>query len=158
MKWLSLITILVAAGTQSNFTEGQDTYPIRKIHGKLTLTGKGDDRQWQQAEALTDFKYPWESEPTPPTTFRALHDEAWVYFLFDVEDSDVNIHRDTNHKTEVASSSRAEIFFRINERLTPYYCLEIDPLGRVLDYEATYHRKFDTSSPFGHDQLVSNFL
>ena len=37
----------------------------------------------------------------------------------------------------------SEIFFRIDEKLNPYYCLEIDPLGRVLDYRGNFHRKFD---------------
>lgn len=154
MKWLSLITIIVAAATLTNFTRAQDTYSVKKINGKLSLTGKGDDPRWQQAQSLTDFHYPWEREAVPPTLFKALHSEDWVYFLFVVTDDDVNIRKETNHKTEVAASSRAEIFFRIDEKLTPYYCLEIDPLGRVLDYEATYHRKFDTNWSWPDDQLV----
>ena len=27
--------------------------------------------------------------------------------------------------------------------MSPYYCLEIDPYGRVLDYKAILYRKFD---------------
>lgn len=154
MKWLALITIIVTAGTLTHFTEGRDTYSIRKIDEEISLTGKGDDPKWQQARPLTDFSYPWEKEAAPPTTFKALHNDDWVYFLFIVADDDVNIRKETNHKSEVAASSRAEIFFRIDERLAPYYCLEIDPLGRVLDYEARYHRKFDTNWSWPKDQLV----
>lgn len=153
MRWLSLISIIVA-GTLTNFKEGRDTYSIKKVDRQLSLTGKGDDPLWQQARPLTDFRYPWEHEAAPPTTFKALHSNDWVYFLFLVTDDDVNIRQETNHKTEVAASSRAEIFFRIDERLTPYYCLEIDPLGRVLDYEANYHRNFDTSWSWPKDQLI----
>jgi len=36
-----------------------------------------------------------------------------------------------------------EIFFRVNSSLNPYYCLEMDPLGRILDYKAVYYRQFD---------------
>lgn len=154
MKWLSLITIIVTAGTLTDFTQGENTYLIKKVNGKLPLTGKGNDPAWYQAPPLTDFRYPWEDDAPPPTTFRALHNDDWVYFLFVVEDDDVNIRTATNQKTEVAASSRAEIFFRIDEKLTPYYCLEIDPLARVLDYEARYHRNFDTSWSWPKDQLV----
>lgn len=154
MQWLSLITIIVAAGTLTNFTEERDVYSIKKINGKLSLTGRGDDPRWKQARALTDFRYPWENQTAPPTTFRSLHDNDWVYFLFVIEDDDVNIHRRTDHKSEVAASSRAEIFFRIDDRLTPYYCLEIDPAGRVLDYEANYHRNFNINWSWPKDHLV----
>jgi hypothetical protein len=48
-----------------------------------------------------------------------------------------------NDKLEVVNSERVEIFFRKDEALTPYYGLELDANGRVLDYEAEYHRKFN---------------
>ena len=44
---------------------------------------------------------------------------------------------------EVVDSDRVEIFFRRDEQLDPYYCLELDPLSRVLDYKAGYYRQFD---------------
>jgi hypothetical protein len=120
------------------------TYIVKKASGPIRLSGKGDDPRWREADTLSDFSYPWDRGTPQPTAFLALHDEQWVYFLFHVTDDDVHIAApDTNDKLEVASSSRAEIFFRIDERLDPYYCLEIDPKGRVLDYEATYHRSFD---------------
>lgn len=132
--------------------EGIKSYSVRKINGKFTVSGTGHDPQWKHAMILTDFGYPWESEAPPPTTFRALHDDQWLYCLFEVKDEKVHILRDKDHKSEVASSSRAEIFFRIDERLSPYYCLEIDPIARVFDYKATYHRNFDLtwSWPQGH--------
>lgn len=154
MQWLSLITIIVAASTLAKTGKNSGTYFIKKINGKIFLTGKGDDPQWQQANALTDFHYPWEHEPAPPTTFKGLHDEDWVYFLFVIKDNDVNIRRVTDHKTEVAASSRAEIFLRIDDKLSPYYCLELDPLGRVLDYQATYHRNFDMNWSWPKDHLL----
>lgn len=154
MQWISFITIIVAASTLTNSRKGLDTYAVKKIESKLFITGKGDDPQWQKANALTNFHYPWENEAVPPTTFKALSDQAWVYFLFLINDSDVNIRREKDHKMEVAASSRVEIFFRIDDKLNPYYCLEMDPLGRVLDYQATYHRNFDTNWSWPKDQLL----
>jgi hypothetical protein len=111
--------------------------------GSLLITGGGTDPNWKHAEELTDFAYPWDHAAPPFTCFKALHDAAWVYFFFEVEDPHVFIHVEKNDKWEVVSSDRVEIFFRTNEGMNPYYCLEIDPAGRVLDYEASFHRKFN---------------
>lgn len=98
---------------------------------------------WSSANLLRDFTYPWISETVPKMSFRALWDDLRFYFRFDVEDKNVFTVSETNHKMEVLNSDRVEIFFRINSRLNPYYCLEIDPLGRILDYKAFYYRRFD---------------
>lgn len=154
MKLLFLILTIVTTGTRIDSKEGLKTYSIKKISDNIAVSGKGDDPRWREANALTDFHYPWENEPTPYTEFRALHSDKWVYFLFNIKDNDVNIRQENNDKREVAASSRAEIFFRIDDKLKPYYGLEIDPLGRVLDYEATYHRNFNTNWSWPARQLL----
>ncbi|HEX8039796.1 MAG TPA: carbohydrate-binding family 9-like protein [Chryseosolibacter sp.] len=128
------------------------TYSVKKISRAISLTGRGDDPGWQQARVLTDFSYPWEKDKPLTTKFRALHNDDWLYCLFDVTDHHVVLATDPDDKSAVASSTRAEIFFRIDEKLAPYFCLELDPQGRVLDYKATYYRKFDSSWswPAGH--------
>ena len=35
--------------------------------------------------------------------------------------------------------------------MNPYYCLEMDPKGRVLDYEAHYYRDFNREWTWPHD-------
>ena len=152
MTFLIFILTIVALGTPKNFKEGMKTYSVKKITDTIQLSGKGDHILWNSAQTLSDFSYPWEKGKAPFTKFKALHNDEWLYCLFEVDDQNVNIFQDKNHKTEVASSSRAEIFFKIDDKLDPYYCLEIDPLGRVLDYEGTYHRNFnvDWSWPDGH--------
>jgi len=152
MNLLSFIIFTVALQTLTNYNEKLKTYSVKKITGTLNHSGKGDDPVWASAYELADFDYPWEKDTPPPTKFRALHNDDWLYVLFEVHDPNVNILQDKNDKSEVASSSRAEIFFKRDDKLTPYYCLEIDPLARVLDYEGTYHRKFDLNWnwPVGH--------
>lgn len=147
MPVLILITLITVK-------EGEKNYAVKKISEDLHVTGSGSDPLWKNAVALSDFHYPWENESPPTTTFRALHNETWVYCLFEVKDEQVYLFRDKNDKTEVASSSRAEIFFRIDEKLSPYYCLELDPAGRVFDYKATLYRKFDTEWSWPKDQLI----
>jgi hypothetical protein len=99
---------------------------------------------WDEAAVLTGFSYPWLVQPPPGMSFRALWDDSCFYFRFDVKTASpaLTYIRD-NNKMEVVDSDRVEIFFRCNEHLDPYYCLEMDSLGRVLDYQASYYRKFD---------------
>ena len=91
--------------------------PVSVIHGRLSLH--------------------------PVMSFRALWDDARFYFRFDVQTPRALTYVQDNNKMEVVDSDRVEIFFRSDERLNPYYCLEMDPLGRVLDYRAHFYRKFD---------------
>lgn len=149
---LLLILTIVATKTLAQSKECLKTYSVRRVPATPSLSGNGKDAVWKRAHILTDFHYPWEKGTAPPTRFRAVHDDEWLYFLFDVEDPSVFILKETNDKSEVAGSSRAEIFFKRDDKLNPYYCLEIDPLGRVLDYEGTFHREFnlDWTWPAGH--------
>jgi hypothetical protein len=127
---------------------------VRKISGDIAVTGDGSLPVWQHAESLVDFSYPWESGPAPLTSFKSVHGDRWIYFLFEVEDRQVHVDGVTNNKLEVIDSSRVEIFFRQNERLSPYYCLELDAAGRVLDYCGNFHRQFDFSWVWPTDSLV----
>lgn len=138
-----IITLISLALTPQILHPKTKTYPVSKIDTTLRLSGTGEHPVWRKACVLDDFIYPWENEHPHPTRFRALHNRDWLYCLFEATDPEVIIFRDRDDKWEVAASSRAEIFFRIDEKLTPYYCLEIDPLGRVLDYRGNFHRKFD---------------
>jgi len=95
------------------------------------------------AEILTDFYSPWTEDKVPPMTFRALWNEKSFLFRFEVFDTDIHTFVETNHKMEVVHSDRVEIFLRRDEQLDPYFCLEMDPLGRVLDYKTQYYRKFE---------------
>jgi chondroitin AC lyase len=40
-------------------------------------------------------------------------------------------------------SDRVELFICKNDKMETYYCAEVDPNGKVLDYTAYFHRKFD---------------
>ncbi|HTF19944.1 MAG TPA: carbohydrate-binding family 9-like protein [Chryseolinea sp.] len=118
-------------------------YLVRRISDHIAVTGDGSSPAWQEGECLSDFSYPWENKTAPRTSFKAVHGERWIYFLFDVDDRQVHVDVVTNNKLEVIDSSRVEIFFRKDECLSPYYCLEMDAAGRVLDYSGRFHRQFD---------------
>jgi hypothetical protein len=109
----------------------------------IAIDGRGDDPAWQSAKVLTDFSFPWSGRTPPATEFRALWDERRLYFLFDVADDDVVLGDGADAKEKVIGSDRVEIFFSTGPELNPYYALEIDPRGEVLDYEARYHRRMN---------------
>ncbi len=144
--------------TTTQETTDIKTYSVRRTSGRLIITGKGNDPAWVNAPHLTNFLYPWEEKLPHHTSFRALHDDEWLYCLFEVTDPAVHITVKTNKKQEVVDSSRTEIFFKADDAMNPYYCLEIDAAARVLDYQGFYHRKFDFewSWPTGHLQIRSH--
>lgn len=45
----------------------------------------------------------------------------------------------------VDGEDRVEIFLAADDKLKEYFCLEIDPLGRLHDYAASCYRNFDSS-------------
>jgi len=147
--------ILMATEISHHPLGNTKTYRVNKIDDKeLNVSGKGDSPLWKQAIELTDFKYPWETEEPPLTSFKALHNKEWLYCLYEVKDNNVNVYVKTNDKSEVVHSDRVEIFFRKDDRMSPYYGLELDPLARILDYEAEYHRKFNDKWTWPAGQLI----
>jgi hypothetical protein len=102
-----------------------------------------DFSNWNQIVKLTDFCYPWRDEKVPLTEFRAYYDDTYLHFLFVSSGSKPLVYVNNNNKMEVIHSERVEMFFRSDESMKPYYCLEIDPYGRILDYRANFYREFD---------------
>jgi Carbohydrate family 9 binding domain-like len=129
------------------------TYVVKKINEPINITGNGDDKRWQQAMKLSDFIYPWETDTPPHTSLKSLHDETWIYFLFEAEDHNINIFVKSNNKREAVRSDRVEIFFKVDDAMKVYYCLEIDPLARVFDCKGEYYRKLDTEWSWPQGQL-----
>ena len=100
---------------------------------------------WSVAQRLDDFTYPWKNMVPSQTIFKASWDDHKFYFRFEVEDDNILTYHDTDHKEEVVYSDRVEIFFKKDDRMSPYFCLEMDAAGRVLDYEAHFYRKVNFS-------------
>lgn len=109
----------------------------------IAIDGHGSEPRWQAANVLTDFSFSWTNHTPPRTEFRALWNEQHLYFRYDVTDTDVVLGDGTNAMAKVIGSDRVEIFFSTGPDLKPYYGIEIDPRGEVLDYEATFHRQMN---------------
>jgi len=115
-----------------------ETYTALKIKQSLN---------WDEAILLTGFSYPWSVQIPPAMYIR-------FYFRFDVKTARALSYVLDNNKMEVLDSDRVEIFFKINDRLDPYFCLELDSLGRTFDYKAGFYRIFDYEWHWpGKDQI-----
>ncbi|UWY26411.1 carbohydrate-binding family 9-like protein [Flavobacterium sp. TR2] len=112
---------------------------------------------WEKANCLTDFVSPWSSDSVLKIEFRALWDQENFYFSFRVFDTDVYIDQKDDSVESICNSDRVELFFRSNDKLNPYYCLEIDPSTRLLDFYARPNKIFDYNWkwPENHIQLKS---
>jgi hypothetical protein len=145
----------MAHGVLPHTTQDVKTYRVKKITEEFIVNGNGDHPFWTSAPGLSDFMYPWEECRASCTTFKALHARNWLYCLFTVRAEDIKVYRKANNKPEILKSDRVEIFFKQDDKLSPYYCIEVDPMARVYDYEATYHRKFNTNWSWPSNYLIA---
>jgi hypothetical protein len=143
MKLSAFISLITALCFQ--IYAGAQTYTVKRIpKNVLEITGRGDNKAWQKATVLTDFIYPWQPEKAPATSFSALWDGEWLYCLYQATDDSIITPVIKNNKMDAGVSDRVEIFMTPDTSLTPYYyCLEMDPTGRTLDYRASFYRKMD---------------
>ena len=109
----------------------------------ISKLGSFDNRDG--ISSVDDFSYSWREEKAPKTIFQAYYDDIAIHFRFLAYGPTPFVFVKDNHKLEVIHSERVEIFFRTNEKMRPYYVLEMDPRGRVLDYKANHYREFDRS-------------
>jgi len=109
----------------------------------LTITGNGGNSLWNKAEVLTDFISPWDNKKKNKIEFRALWDTKNLFFCFTVYDKKVHIDEKDDSVDSIGNSDRVELFFRTDSSLNPYYCLEIDPTSRIMDFIAYPNKNFD---------------
>ncbi len=122
------------------------TYPVQYLlKAAIELDGRDDDPDWTKAAVAKGFTFPWKEKPAPPTQFRALCDQEFLYFTFRIEDADVFVLDKFRDEQDAIFEDRAEIYFVRDDRMQDYYCFEIDSRGRAFDYRGTYYRQFDAS-------------
>lgn len=130
-----------------NFVKQNEEINIEKL----------DYNFWEKANCLSDFCSPWKTEPFSKIEFRARWNAAYLYFNFQVFDSEIYIDRKDNSTDSICNSDRVELFFRKDEKLSPYYCLEMDVDTRILDFEAypKWNFDYDWKWPKGHLEIYS---
>ncbi|MCF7568449.1 CBM9 family sugar-binding protein [Sabulilitoribacter arenilitoris] len=144
-----LFFILLSCNKPLNY----NSYTVEKIGYKVkSINDFIPDSVWNSVQCLNDFSNPWNKDYPFDMSFKAIHTGKYLYLRYDVKDSNVLIYDKMKSELDVAQSDRVEIFFRKNKNMNPYFCLEIDPKGKVLDYKAEFYRRFDNSWnwPNGH--------
>jgi hypothetical protein len=130
-------------------------YEVNLIKEKqLTISGKGDDIVWDSAQILTDFCSPWSNEKKSKIIFKALWDREKLFFNFTVFDTTIHIEKKEDSFESIGNSDRVELFFRTNDALNPYYCLEIDTTGRIMDFIAYPNKNFDFNWNWPKNDLI----
>ncbi len=134
-------------------------YLVKNINRQVEITaGAERGNIWDNADINTDFAYACGDDNPPKTTFMALHDNEYLYFRYEAKVAQVLTFTVEDHKMEVVDSERVELFFCRDKELNPYYCLELDARGRVLDYVTSYYRNFDYEWSWkkGHLNICAN--
>lgn len=123
--------------------------PGIKVDGHLAR------HEWGRAKKEPGFTFPWLSRKPPATAFFAQVSRQHLYFAFQVQDQDIVVTA-FHQEPDVADGDRVELFFAANKDLKDYYCLEISPDGRVLDYRASFYRQFDDTWDFTGLQVAAS--
>jgi hypothetical protein len=130
-------------------------YTVNQIEkSSLQINGLGDHPLWNKAEIITDFISPWGASEQVNIELRALWDLDNIYFCFTVYDANVFIDRKDDSIDSINDSDRVEIFFRTGAALNPYYCLEIDPTPRIMDFMARPDKEFDFDWNWPENDLI----
>ena len=116
---------------------------------KIYEVGFSEDLDIGRGLLLEDFSCPWKEGPIPSTQFRAVWNNEFLKFRFEVEDHDLVLAENADSGEAALGSDRVELFFASSSDLTtPYYGAEMDPRGNVYDYEGLYHRQINPSWSF----------
>nr|WP_314838903.1 sugar-binding protein [uncultured Flavobacterium sp.] len=130
-------------------------YQVHLIKEKqLIISGNGDDLEWDNALFLTDFCSPWSTEKGKEVIFKALWDRENLFFNFTVLDTEIHLEKKDDSIESIGNSDRVELFFRTDATMNPYYCLEIDTQGRVMDFIAYPDKNFDFNWNWPKNNLI----
>ncbi|WP_194269505.1 carbohydrate-binding family 9-like protein [Oceanihabitans sp. IOP_32] len=120
------------------------TYKVNPVAVKApSRCGLDNNIAWEKAEVLCDFNSPWDKSAVNKIEFRVLYSKTHLYFSFKVFDNAVYVDRLDDTYNSINNSDRVELFFRSDKNLNPYYCLEIDPTPRIMDFRAKSDKNFD---------------
>ncbi|GAA4309523.1 carbohydrate-binding family 9-like protein [Compostibacter hankyongensis] len=119
-------------------------YPVRYLEKTdIRIDGTADEPGWGKCVVIRPLHATWENDKGDNTSFRACFSRDYFYFSFKVEDTTPVVAKYTDENS-VAAGDRVELFFSADANMHDYYCMEISPEARVLDYQASYYRIFDS--------------
>lgn len=147
------IAVTLAAAFLAGCESVESVYVVKIVpEAGITVDGELGEPAWGRAGTLIDFEDPWTrnlasgtAASVAETTFKAIADDKNLYFAFTCRENTPKVERMWQGKKTLNNEDRVEIYFAPDENLDPYYCVEIDPEGRVHDFAASLPRRFDES-------------
>jgi hypothetical protein len=131
-----------------DYVRAADNHPNYKVtylsKNDIRIDGDVNEKSWHRCEVIKNLAAPWDSGAAGTARFRACYDENFFYFSFQVTDS-IALYLEEKNEEAVAKGDRVEVFFSPDTAMSNYYCLEIAPNGNLLDYQASYHRNFNST-------------
>src|SRR5688572_7985467 len=99
------------------------------------IDGRGDDAVWLRARQVDNFRQAWitgSPAARQRTRVRLLWDREWIYFLAEMDDTDVTADV-REHDGPMWENDVTELFLRPSDQHAGYYEFEVNPFGAVLD-------------------------
>jgi len=143
---LTLTNAAVSAAEQRPGAAAKTYYVQSVASGRIEIDGKLGDSEWPADGWEKGFSFPWRTRKTPRTEMCCVSDGERLLFAFFCDDADL-VLRGAVPKDEMtaAQGDRVELFFAKDAELKEYYGFEMSPAGTVLDYRASFYRKYDRS-------------
>lgn len=137
------ITVLLVSWSpiqlkNENYGDKQDAEEA--IQSSIQVDGKLSD--WDNDYFVKGLTNPWNDNAKDQTQFDFKILDDHFYFYFKTMDLSPYI-MPFETEMSVAGGDRVELFFSPDKEAQNYYCAEMNPRGHVLDYKATFYRKFE---------------
>jgi hypothetical protein len=126
------------------------------MNRRIVVDGILEKKEWISVDSIAGFIDPWSSTGRDQTIFKYFCSDTSLYFCFDVIDKTM-VTYDFIEELTLAYADRVELYFNGKSDMSQYFCIEMDPLGQILDYSAQYYRKFNVSWDFNNIDIASKF-
>lgn len=121
---------------------------LRRETDGIRIDGRLDEPAWERHLLCEGLLSPWVQAYQDRTSFYACIQGERLCFAFSVCDT-TPVVLDYLGEQTVEAEDRVELFFDTAQGgMQNYYCAEMDPQGWVLDYRASYYRRFDAAWNF----------
>lgn len=147
-----IVNIWISVGRQDH----SKSITFYKMNRGIVVDGILDKNEWFSIDSIAGLSAPWSSIGHDQTVFKSFYSDSCLNFCFDVLDKTVTTYN-VEEELSIAKEDRVELFFSATSDLSQYFCIEMDPLGRILDYSAQYHRKFDVLWDFNHVEIATRY-
>lgn len=137
-----------------SFSSCERNDDVLMIQRKDWKTVSIEDAIWDEINSKQAFYAPWDGL-TDHTVFQCFASADSLFFRYEVEDSSITLTDPFLKEADVEPEDRVEIFFSPDLEMKNYKCAEMDPCGRVLDYQASYYRIMDYDWDFQTLKLES---